>query len=73
MDLPSATDKMYSHSRNTQLKAHFGLNNLRIRGLTQVAQYLFARCLAYLAGTIVAHEVVRPDLKASPSRLLCSY
>jgi tetratricopeptide (TPR) repeat protein len=56
-----------------QLKEHFGLNNLRIRGLTQVAQYILARCLAYLACTIVAHEVGRPDLKASPSRLLYSY
>jgi tetratricopeptide (TPR) repeat protein len=56
-----------------QLKAHFGLNNLRIRGLTQVAQYILARCLAYLACTIVAHEVGRPDLKASPSRLLYSH
>jgi tetratricopeptide (TPR) repeat protein len=56
-----------------QLKAHFGLNNLRIRGLTQVAQYILSRCLAYLACTIVAHEVGRPDLKASPRRLLYSY
>lgn len=56
-----------------QLKAHFGLNNLRIRGLIQVAQYILSRCLAYLACIIVAHEVGRPDLKASPSRLLYSY
>jgi tetratricopeptide (TPR) repeat protein/transposase len=56
-----------------QLKKHFGLDNLRIRGLTQVAQYVLSRCLAYLACTLVAHEVGRPDLKASPSRLLYSY
>lgn len=56
-----------------QLKAHFGLNNLRIRGLTQVAQYILSRCLAYLACILVAHKVGRPDLKASPTRLLYSY
>jgi tetratricopeptide (TPR) repeat protein len=56
-----------------QLKRHFGLNNLRIRGLTQVAQYILSRCLAYIACVIVAHRVGRPDLKASPSRLLWSY
>ena len=56
-----------------QLKKHFGLDNLRIRGLTQVAQYMLSRCLAYLACTIVAHKVGRPDLKASPRRLLYSY
>lgn len=56
-----------------QLKQHFGLNNLRIRGLVQVAQYILSRCLAYLACVIVAHKVGRPDLKASPNRLLYSY
>ncbi len=56
-----------------QLKQHFGLKNLRIRGLTQVAQYLISRCTAYIACVIVAHRVERPDLKASPSRLLWSY
>jgi tetratricopeptide (TPR) repeat protein len=56
-----------------QLKRHFGLDNLRIQGLTQVAQYILSRCLAYLACTIVAHKVGRPDLKASPRRLLYSY
>lgn len=56
-----------------QLKHHFGLNNLRIRGLTQVSQYILSRCLAYIACVIVAHRVGRPDLKASPSRLLWSY
>ena len=56
-----------------QLKQHFGLKNLRIRGLTQVAQYLLSRCMAYIACVIVAHRVERPDLKASPSRLLWSY
>ncbi len=55
-----------------QLKQHFGLKNLRIRGLTQVAQYLVSRCMAYIACVIVAHRVGRPDLKASPSRLLWS-
>lgn len=55
-----------------QLKKHFGLDNLRIRGLTQVAQYMLSRCLAYLACIIVAHKVGRPDLKASPTRLLYS-
>ena len=47
--------------------------NLCIRGLTQVAQYVLSRCLAYLACVIVAHKVGRPDLKASPRRLLYSY
>lgn len=56
-----------------QLKKHFGLDNLCIRGLTQVAQYILSRCLAYVACTIVAHKVGRPDLKASPRRLLYSY
>lgn len=56
-----------------QLKRHFGLNNLRIRGLSQVAQYILSRCLAYIACVIVAHRIGRPDLKASPSRLLWSY
>ena len=56
-----------------QLKKHFGLNNLCIRGLTQVAQYVLSRCLAYLACTIVAYKMGRPDLKASPHRLLYSY
>jgi tetratricopeptide (TPR) repeat protein len=56
-----------------QLKRYFGLDNLRIRGLTQVAQYILSRCLAYLACTIVAHKLGRPDLKASPRRLLYSY
>jgi tetratricopeptide (TPR) repeat protein len=56
-----------------QLKRHFGLDNLRIRGLTQVAQYVLSRSLAYLACTIVAHKLGRPDLKASPRRLLYSY
>jgi len=56
-----------------QLKQHFGLKNLRIRGLTQVAQYLLSRCTAYIACVVVAHRVGRPDLKASPSRLLWSY
>jgi tetratricopeptide (TPR) repeat protein len=56
-----------------QLKRHFGLNNLCIRGLTQVAQYVLSRCLAYLACVIVAHKLGRPDLKASPRRLLYSY
>ncbi|MGB0384775.1 MAG: transposase [Ardenticatenaceae bacterium] len=55
-----------------QLKLHFGLNNLRIRGLTQVAQYILSRCIAYIACVIVAHRVGRPDLKASPKRLLWS-
>ncbi len=55
-----------------QLKQHFGLKNLRIRGLTQVAQYLLSRCTAYIACVVVAHRVGRPDLKASPSRLLWS-
>jgi len=55
-----------------QLKLHFGLNNLRIRGLTQVTQYILSRCIAYLACVIVAHRVDRPDLKASPNRLLWS-
>ncbi|MCP3704368.1 MAG: transposase, partial [Alteromonas sp.] len=55
-----------------QLKLHFGLNNLRIRGLTQVAQYILSRCMAYIACVIVAHRVGRPDLKASPKRLLWS-
>lgn len=55
-----------------QLKQHFGLKNLRIRGLTQVAQYLISRCTAYVACVIVAHRVGRPDLKASPRRLLWS-
>ncbi len=56
-----------------QLKRHFGLNNLRIQGRTQVAQYILSRCLTYLACVIVAHKVDRPDLKASPRRLLYSY
>jgi len=56
-----------------QLKRHFGLNNLRIRGLTQVSRYILSRCLAYIACVIVAHRVDRPDLKASPTRLLWSY
>jgi tetratricopeptide (TPR) repeat protein len=56
-----------------QLKQHFGLKNLCIRGLTQVAQYLLSRCTAYIACVVVAHRVGRPDLKASPSRLLWSY
>ena len=56
-----------------QLKRHFGLNNLRIRGLIQVSQYILSRCLAYIACVIVAHRVDRPDLKASPTRLLWSY
>jgi hypothetical protein len=57
----------------TQLKQHFALNNLRIRGLTQAAQYILSRCLAYIACVIVAHLVGRSDLKASSSRLLWSY
>lgn len=56
-----------------QLKQHFGLKNLHIRGLTQVAQYLLSRCTAYIACVVVAHQVGRPDLKASLSRLLWSY
>ena len=56
-----------------QLKLHFGLANLRIRGLTQVAQYILSRCIAYLSCVIVAHRVGRPDLKASPNRLLWSF
>ncbi len=56
-----------------QLKRHFGLNNLHIRSLTLVSQYILSRCLAYIACVIVAHRVGRPDLKASPKRLLWSY
>ena len=55
-----------------QLKLHFGLDNLRIRGLTQVAQYILSRCIAYISCVIVAHRVGRPELKASPKRLLWS-
>ncbi len=56
-----------------QLKQHFGLKNLRVRGLTQVAQYLLSRCTAYIARVVFAHRVGRPDLKASLSRFLWSY
>ena len=56
-----------------QLKQHFGLANSTFRGLTQVAQYILSRCIAYLSCVIVAHRVGRPDLKASPKRLIWSF
>ncbi len=44
-----------------------------IRDYEEVAQYLLSRCTVYIACVVVAHRVGRPDLKASPSRLLWSY
>lgn len=55
------------------LKEHYGLKNLYVRGWAAVSRYLIGRCIGAMAVSLVAHQLGRPDLKAKPSLVLCSY